>query len=300
MGQAHSGLNSGMSRGLHQGVKTGLGMANINSGLGSGLVTGIWDKSKMQDPTSLSGIKRPIIFCLADQLSVDIGTTITMRDLVGSGFSLTNNQGSNPTPNLVEAGIFGYRDYLDFANGASSLIPTPTFNFSGYTEVSFMMVLKVKASNAKNIIYVVNELTPGGIDISTVDTARTLRSTYRGGQGGSITTSIYDTFLSQEEASDWMILTAKYRLKLPGGQGSEQELYVNGRLQKKLFSTNFTVLTTAMTSGQSLVVGNSAVSGGTRGDGIQLGAFLMNDYWLNESEQLRLENYFRWYYGNSF
>ena len=50
-----------------------------------------------------------------------------------------------------------------------------------------------------------------------------------------------------------------------------------------------------MTSGQSLVVGNSAVSGGTRGDGIQLGAFLMTDYWLNESEQLRLENYFRWY-----
>jgi hypothetical protein len=27
---------------------------------------------------------------------------------------------------------------------------------------------------------------------------------------------------------------------------------------------------------------------------------LLLDYWMNESEQLRLENYFRWYYGNKF
>jgi hypothetical protein len=297
---ARSGLNSGMSRGLHQGVKTGLAMSNMSSGLNGGVVSSIWDKSKMQNPTTLSGIKKPIIFCLADELSQNTGTVITMRDLVGSGFSLTNNQGSSPTPDLVVNGIFGHRDYLDFNNGTSSLIPTPSFNFGGDTEVSFMMVVKVKPVSAKTLLYVVNELTPGGIDVSTVDTIGTLRSTYRGGQGGAITSSIYDTFLSPEEASDWMILTCKYRLKLPGGQGSEQEIHVNGRLQKKLFSTNFTIITTSMTAGQTLIVGNSAVSGGTRGNGIHLGAFLMLDYWLNESEQLRLENYFRWYYGNSF
>ena len=55
-----------------------------------------------------------------------------------------------------------------------------------------------------------------------------------------------------------------------------------------------------MTAGQTFVVGNQSTTSGTRGAGMYFGAFLLFDYWLNESEQLRLENYFRDYYGHKF
>jgi hypothetical protein len=297
---AQSGLNSGMSRGMHQGVKSGLAMSTMNSGMNSGVISSIWDKSKIQNPANLSGVKKPLIFNCADNIGSTSGTSITLTDLSSSGFTLTNNQGSSSTPDIIENGIFGTRDYLDFNNNACSLFPTPSLNFSGDSELSFMMVVRIKANSNNQVLFVSNSITPGGVDVSTIDSNRTLRSIFYGGQAGAITDSRYDTFLSQEEASDWMILTLKYRLKLPNGAGSEQEMYVNGRLQKKLFSSNFSVITTAMTSGQTFIVGNTTTSAGSRGQAIQLGSFLLFDYWLNESEQLRLENYFRWYYGNSF
>jgi hypothetical protein len=55
-----------------------------------------------------------------------------------------------------------------------------------------------------------------------------------------------------------------------------------------------------MAATSTFVIGNDREAGGSVGGNIQLGAFLMTDYWLNESEQLRLENYFRDYYGHKF
>jgi hypothetical protein len=161
------------------------------------------------------------------------------------------------------------------------------------------MVCKLKAIAAQ-VFFIEDSIIPGGVDLSMVDTNRTLRSIYYGGQPGSITNSQYDSFLSQGESSDWMILTSKYRLKQPGGAGSEQEMYVNGRFQHRLNSTTFNIVTTSMTSAQELIIGNTSITSGTRGNSMFFGSFLLLDYWMNESEQLRLENYFRWYYGNKF
>ena len=296
---AQSGLNSGMYGGLRQGVKSGLAMSNINSGLLGGLVNGIWDKSKMQNPVSLTGIKKPLIFCNADNFTTPPAASVTLTDLVGSGFTLTNAQGSAFVPDLVEDGLFNHRNYLDFNDTRCSLYPTPALTFAGDSEVSVMMVVKLK-SGANQLFYIDSTIIPGGVDLSMSDVNRTIRSIYYGGQPGSITNSQYDSFLSQGEREDWMILTAKYRLKQPGGAGSEQEMYVNGRLQHKLNSSTFNIITTSMTSGQTFIVGNTNISSGSRGLSMHLGAFLLTDYWMNESEQLRLENYFRWYYGNSF
>jgi hypothetical protein len=297
---AQSGLSSGMQKGFHQGVKSGFAMSNLVSGLNGGRVSEIWDKSKMQNPVNLTGIKKPLIFNLADQISTNIGTNITLTDLIGSGTTLLNAQGTSGSPDLVSNGITYDRDYLDFNNGTCSLYPSPALNLAGKSEISMIMVCRIKAISAQQVLYVQSSIIPGGIDVSTIDTNRTLRSIYYGGTPGNLNSSQFDTFLSQEESSGWMILTVKYRLKQPGGPGSEQEMYVNGRLQKKFFSSNFAIQDTIYTSGQALVVGNTTNAAGSRGTGIQFGAFLMTDYWLNESEQLRLENYFRWYYGNSF
>lgn len=292
-------IKSGLNGGILQGVKSGLGMSNITSGLKGGIVKNIPDKNKIQNPLNLSGIKKPLIFCNADNLTTNTGTVITLTDLIGSGFTLTNAQGTNFTPDLVVKDIFASRDSLDFNNATNSLYTTPDVNFNGKSEVSIIMVCKLKAIAAQ-VFYIEDSIIPGGVDLSMTDTNRTLRSIYYGGQPGSITNSQYDSFLSQGESSDWMILTLKYRLKQPGGAGSEQEMYVNGRLQHKLNSSTFNIITTSMTSSQALIIGNTSIASGSRGNSMSLGSFLLLDYWMNESEQLRLENYFRWYYGNKF
>ena len=262
-------IKSGLKGGVLQGVKSGFGMSNMSSGLKGGIVEKIPDKNKMQNPLNLSGIKKPLIYCNADNLTTSTGTVITLTDLIGSGFTLTNAQGTSFTPDLVVKDIFNRRDSLNFNNAGSSF-------------------------------YIDSSIIPGGVDLSMTDTNRTLRSIYYGGQPGSITNSQYDSFLSQAESSDWMILTLKYRLKQPGGAGSEQEMYVNGRLQHKLNSSTFNIITTAMTSGQTFIIGNTSITSGSKGNSMSLGSFLLLDYWMNESEQLRLENYFRWYYGDKF
>jgi hypothetical protein len=292
-------IKSGLKGGILQGVKSGLAMSNMASGLKGGIVEKMPDKNKMQNPLNLSGVKKPLIYCNADNLTTNTGTVITLTDLIGSGFTLTNAQGTNPTPNIIVKDIFNRRDSLDFNNAASSLYPTPALNFNGDSEVSIIMVCKLKAIAAQ-VFYIDSSITPGGVDLSMIDTNRTLRSIYYGGQPGSITNSQYDSFLSQGESSDWMILTLKYRLKQPGGPGSEQEMYVNGRLQHKLNSSTFNIITTSMTSGQTFIIGNTSITSGSRGNSMFFGSFLLLDYWMNESEQLRLENYFRWYYGNKF
>jgi hypothetical protein len=292
-------IKKGLNSGILQGVKSGLGMSNITSGLKGGIVENIPDKNKIQNPLNLSGNKKPLIYCNADNLTTNTGTVITLTDLIGSGFTLTNAQGTSFTPDIIVKDIFNRRDSLDFNNAASSLYPTPSLNFNGDSEVSIIMVCKLKPIAAQ-VFYIDSSITPGGVDLSMTDTNRTLRSIYYGGQPGSITNSQYDSFLSQGESSDWMILTLKYRLKQPGGAGSEQEMYVNGRLQHKLNSSTFNIITTSMTSGQTFIIGNTSITSGTRGNSMYLGSFLLLDYWMNESEQLRLENYFKWYYGNKF
>ena len=294
-----TGFVTGFNQGILQGVKTGLGMAGQRTGYASGITDGTAYPTKLQDPVTLTGVKKPLIYCNADNVTTNTGTVITLTDLIGSGFTLTNAQGSGFTPDSITNDIFNLRNSLDFNDSRCSLYPTPTLNFSGDSEISVMMVVKLKPI-ANQIFYIDDSITPGGVDLSTSDTSRTIRSIYYGGQPGSVTNSQYDTFASQVEREDWMILTAKYQLNLSQGVGSEQEVYINGALKKQLFTSNFNIITTAMTSGQTFIVGNTSTTSGGRGAGMYFGAFLLFNYWLNESEQLRLENYFRDYYGHKF
>jgi hypothetical protein len=297
---ARIGFERGFNQGILQGVKTGLGMAPHRTGFAGGITDGTANMDKLQDPTLLTGIKKPLFFCNADNLTTNTGTVITLTDLIGSGRTLTNAQGTNPTPDIVTKGIFNLRNSLDFNNGAGSMYPTPAFNLSGKSEYSVMMVIKLDPA-AGYILQVQDLLNPGSLVLRVTDTNQTIQSTFYGGQAGALTTSVYQSAgVSQSEEQDWMILTVKYRLAQPGGAGSEQELYINGTLKEQLVSSNFSLITTTMTSTSTFVIGNDREALGSVGGTIHLGAFLMTDYWLNESEQLRLENYFRDYYGHKF
>jgi len=297
---ARSGLQRGFNQGILQGVKTGLGMANQRTGFAGGITDGTANMDKLQDPVLLTGVKKPLFFCNADNLTTNTGTVITLTDLIGSGRTLTNAQGTNPTPDIVTRGIFNLRNSLDFNNSAGSLYPTPAFNLSGKSEYSVIMVIKIDPATGY-ILQVQDLLNPGSLVLQVTDSNQTIRSTFYGGQAGALTTSVYDTVgVSQAEEQDWMILTVKYRLAQPGGAGSEQEIYINGSLKEQLVSSNFSIITTTMAANSTFVIGNDREGGGSVGGNIHLGAFLMTDYWLNESEQLRLENYFRDYYGHKF
>ena len=297
---ARSGLQRGFNQGILQGAKTGLGMANLQTGFANGNTDGTANMDKLQDPVLLTGVKKPLFFCNADNLTTNTGTVITLTDLIGSGRALTNAQGTNPTPDLITKSIFNLRNSLDINNGAGSLYPTPAFNLNGKSEYSIMMVIKIDPATGY-ILQVQDLLSAGGLVLQVTDTAQTIRSTFYGGQGGSLTTSVYETAgISEAEKQDWMILTVKYRLAQPGGPGSEQEIYINGSIKEQLVSSDFNVITTTMAATSTFVIGNDREAGGSVGGNIQLGAFLMTDYWLNESEQLRLENYFRDYYGHKF
>ena len=297
---ARQGLQRGFNQGILQGAKTGLGMANLRTGFANGNTDGTANMDKLQDPVLLTGVKKPLFFCNADNVTTNTGTVITLTDLIGSGRALTNAQGTNPTPDLVTKSIFNLRNSLDFNNSAGSLYPTPAFNLNGKSEYSVMMVIKIDAATGY-ILQVQDLLSAGSLVLRVTDTTRTIRSTFYGGQGGSLTTSVYETAgISEAEEQDWMILTVKYRLAQPGGPGSEQEIYINGSIKEQLVSSDFNIITTTMAATSTFVIGNDREALGSVGGNIHLGAFLMTDYWFNESEQLRLENYFRDYYGHKF
>ena len=276
-------------------------MAGQKTGFAGGITDGTANMDKLQDPATLTGLKKPVLFCNADNVTTT-ASSITMTDLVGSGFALTQN-GSGQTPDVVEKDIGNLRNALNFNEIDSSLFPTPSYNFAGESEYSVMMVVKIKPI-ASVILKVQDDLNPGTLLLQTVDTTQTIQSTLTGGAPGATNTSVYrsrSTGTSTSELQNYMILTYKARLAQPGGAGSEQELHINGTLKKTLFSSNFNVVTTTMTSTQTFIVGNTRTDfNATEGNGMYLGAFLLFDYWLNESEQLRLENYFRDYYGYKF
>ena len=298
---ARQGLQRGFNQGYLQGVKTGLGMANHRTGFAGGITDGTANMDKLQDPATLTGLKKPVLFCNADNVTTT-ASSITMTDLVGSGFALTQN-GSGQTPDVVAKDIRNLRNVLDFNETDSSLFPTPSYNFAGESEYSVMMVVKIKPI-ASVILKVQDDLNPGTLLLETINTAQTIQSTLTGGTAGARTFSVYrsrSSGISISELQDYMILTFKARLAQPGGDGSEQELHINGTLKKTFYGSDFNVITTSMTSTQTFIVGNTRTDfNATDGGGMYLGAFLLFDYWLNESEQLRLENYFRDYYGYKF
>ena len=294
-------MNSGLLQGKNNGLKMGKSLSNKTSGLKKGLVKKLEDHTHMQDPKLLTGVKKPVIFCIADYYTQPDNSTTIMTDLCGSGYSLWCNAGSSYRPAPIVNDIFNNKTSLDFPNSASYLVPTPTPNFAGYKEFTYMTVVKLKGIAARIVYHIDDTITPGGVDLATIDTLNTLNQTMYGGQPGTITNSVYTTYKPASEMDDWLLITSKVRLSQPGGPGSEQELYIGGSLQHKLVSSNFNVVTTAYTSSQNLIIGNdNSILSGTKGNGTKIGSVLLLPYWVNESEQIRLENYFRHYYGYKF
>ena len=308
-------MNKGLQKGIQQGVKNGIGHSNIQSGLKQGKIksTGIKDRTHSQDPRLLKGVKKPLVFCIADYYTQPNSTTTTLLDIANTGYTLTCAAGGSIRPIPTTNDIFNKFTSMNFNNTQSFLIGSPTLALTGYSAITMIMVVKLKKIAARAIFTIDDTTTPGGLNVDILNTSNTIQTTFYGGQPGSVTNSVYNSIQPTSEMEDWMILTVKVRLQEPQikptgtprlGGGSEQETYINGIIQKKFVSTSpYTNNTTApvFTSAQNIIVGNdNSILSGSKGNGIRLGGIVVLPYWANDSEQVRLENYWRSYYGYKF
>ena len=169
---------------------------------------------------------------------------------------------------------------------------------SGKNEFTIMMVFRISStSNGRVLFSSVDSTisaTVGDISITTEGGNR-VRVSFIGSP--TSTSAVYETYDPLVEGTyHWHILTCKFRIYQPNGPGSELEMYLNGNLNMRPITTTFGGSTNNFV-GNTFFFGNnsSAASGGS-----QIASAITFDYWLNSSEQIRIENFYRWYYGRRF
>ena len=293
-------MSDGLKSGILPGIKSGMMFSKMESGIRKGVLSNIGRHDKVQDPTvGLQGSKKPIIFWLADYTNATVASTnvTTIYNLMNTAQNLTNSGAGSV--NYVYPGVLNNKAYLEL-NNTNDRILTSTTYMSGKNEMTVMMVVRMAFAGAGKILF-------SFVNTTISDTIGDIVITAESGQKvkvrfvGNPTTTIssYQTFDNTIEGTNnnqWFLVTAKFRLYQPGGQGSEVELYINGKLNQDPVTTTFTGSTSNF-SAQSINFGNDATqaSGGS-----QIAGALVLDYWANSSEQIRLENFFRWYYGFRF
>ena len=298
---SRNGINDGLKQGWLQGYKSGFGHARKEGGMRKGLVSESGMHNKIQDPTLLQGDKQPSSFFIADYNSTTTaGSTIANLTQLSPG-KTAYTIGSSPAfqpPYTGNGGVYNNRAYIDFNSSADRVSTSLSTMGSGQNEFTIMMVFRISSTSTNRILfYSVDSTianTVGDIQITTQNGNR-VRVSFIGNP--TTTSAVYDTYDPLVEGLyHWHILTCKFRLYQPNGQGSEVEMYLNGNLNMTPITTTFGA-STGNFVGNTFYFGNnsSATSAGS-----QIASAITFDYWLNPSEQIRMENFYRWYYGRRF
>lgn len=298
---SRNGINDGLKQGWLQGVKSGFGFSRMSGGLKKGLVSEPGMHNKVQDPTLLQGTKRPTTFFIADYATATTaGSTITALQQLAPGgpsYTISSSPAYQP-PYIGNGGVYNNRAYIDFNSGADYVATSSATMGSGKNELTVMMVFRISSTSNDRMLF-------SSVDSTISATIGDIQITTQGGNrvrvsviGNPTTTSaVYETYDPLAEGLyHWHILTVKVRLYQPNGQGSEVEMHLNGKLNMNPITTTFGA-STGNFVGNTFFFGNnsSAASGGS-----QIASAITFDYWLNPSEQMRMENFYRWYYGRRF
>lgn len=306
---ANGGLSSGIRNGVLQGVKTGLGMSRSRSGLVSGLSDGIANKDKTQDPVTLASARNrcPFFYWNSENVTLSGNNVTAIDNLLNTHNPLTQNSESSFTvqsdPLRVANAVFNTKAAIQFdTNDAFGVLNTAVPNMNTTSEMTLMMVCKL-VSAGDSVFFM-------KWDSNAISTVGDLQiysdgSAYFVELYGNPTSEIatYQTMPSPVPIlyNKWVLLTVKARLSLPNGPGSCLDIFVNGAREKYLVSDTITSLPRTPTStwdNSYIIFGNGInyVSGGSN----QIASGLIIEEWINESDQLRLENFFREYYGYNF
>ena len=232
--------------------------------------------------------------------------TDTVNDYVMLGTNISTGNRAAP---IVGGQGLGDHVYLDMGgtnNGTgtwfSPILGIGTLQDSLFTSIdpqalTIMMVIKSKNVAGKTHLWVEDSITPGGIYFTQPTTDKLRLQLYSAGG----VSSTYESCDLDQELQDWILVTIKCTLKQINGQGSEQIFYVNGKPQHQFVASNWTTPeSTQAWSAASQGINIGADTPGGASNGMYFASLLILPYWANESEQLRLENYFRDYYGKQF
>lgn len=294
---ALQGLKSGLNgTGLLQGVKGGSSLGHMKIGLVGGIKQQITNRDNMQNPLNLTGNKKPLLYGLPDFYTITGGNTTNLTDIANTGRFWISNGSAASRPIPRENKLNG-RTMLVY-EGASAWMSSNSAP-SAIAKNSYTIIFVAKMNGTGNMILATsNSITAGAIIVQAGPS-----DTYSVRSNFYYATSAFSTWSSVSPSNrmtrDYAIYTLKYRLAEPGGEGSEQLMYINGQLQHYPISTTFTVGTTTAAM-NTLGLGNSPTSPNTLARNFELGACMVFDYFLNESEHLRIENYLRYYYNERF
>lgn len=295
MGQ--NGLHNGLIRGLESGHKKGF-VGGLRKGFSKGFTNGVHSQNfPIQDPALLQGLKKPVAYGLADFWTQPDGITTTLTDIANTGRTLTCNYGGSIRPVPTPFGALGTKNSMYYPNTQSYFTTSTDVPF--VSEYSFVMVVKLNGTTNARALLIEDNINVGGLDLMVENANNRLKNTFYGGQSGAMTNSQYRTSLPPNVMSDWLIISGVMKLDISLGAGSEQNIWINGALQKDFVSSTFNVVTPTMVAKQ-IIVGNLSTSSPANALGFEFGAFSLFDYALNSEERFRIENYFRKYYGYNF
>lgn len=303
------GLKSGLAiRGMQSGRATGSALANIESGYRAGLHNSLPNKEKMLNPINLTGDKKPLVYGLADFFNITGGNTTNLNDIANTGNYWLSN-GSVVSRPIPYANVLGGKTILKY-DGSSSVMEIANSLAIARNAYTIMCMIKLNGTPALSVIDS-NQITAGAIYVATPTSgasANQIRSRfYSATSTGTIYTSDVGPTTSSSVANtpaefqDYMLLTCKFRLSQPSGPGSEQHMFINGRFHQILFGAdNFSIAGSGTFTIPSLGIGNNPGSQNSLALGFEMGMGLILPYWLENAEQEKIENYFRWYYNKSF
>ena len=304
-----TGTRGGLQPGLHSGVKSGNNLGNPRSGLSGGMHNITPNRNKMLNPENLTGTKKPLIYGLADFYTGEVGAaSLSLDDIADTGNNWVSNGSQSNRPIPVVNGLNG-KNILNYNSSLAQLLPRLTLSSTLRQAYTFMFMVKLNGNNGLTILDT-NSITAGAILIQTpassassyrIDSrfysATSTGTTYTSDVGPTFATSSANT---PDEFKQYMLLTVKYRLVQPNGRGSEQHMFINGRFHQLLPGTdNFSPTINSTFSIASCFVGNNS-SGLASSIDFKLGMALVLPYWVEYAEQVKIENYFRWYYGYNF
>jgi hypothetical protein len=304
-----NGLKGGLFPGNNSGMKGGNSLSNPRTGLRGGMHNITPDRNKMLNPINLAGDKKPLIYGIADYYTGEVGvSTLTLNDIANTGNAWISNGSQTNRPVPVLNSLNG-RSVLNYPSSLAQLLPRSSLSSTTRQSYTFMFMLKLNGLSGLTVLDT-NTITAGSILVSTPTTAaspyRLDSRFYSGTSTGTIYTSdIGPTFSTSstntpDEFKDFMLVTIKYRLIQPTGRGSEQHMFINGRFHKILSGTDsFSTTINSTFAITSLFVGNNS-SGLASSVGFNLGMALVLPYWVEYAEQVKIENYFRWYYRYNF
>lgn len=299
---ALSGLKKGLQTGIPQGIKTGLGLSQSRVGLLSGIKEDTSNKDKVQYPQSLAGIKKPYIFYTADSIPIDLSTgfplSTTITNLISGYNDLYESVNPQITFNSSTTSIYP----LDFNNLRATVDHTTGSKFIGCgtlqnpfnlcTAVSFTFVCK-PITTGTGVLCQRGVGTGASYSTITVEGGNRIRVSFT---DSSVNTIFYESNTGSMQIGRYDLVTVILRYAKPNGAGSEVEIYINGQNQTNYQSGTFVGSSGNFVNGAAYI---GATSSGTNAS-TYIASTLISEYAYNPSERIRIENWFRWYYGKSF